>query len=189
MLELLTGQVDLYRQIEWRPRVTVADLREKTRDLEEAIHHRIEDFEGSYQAQVARVLVCEPYHDRDDETSRNQEVKVRLTKPLPEEFPRKEKKILGRSLRKLLREYEKDTGCRVTEVLVGLKGYPVEVRTDVLAYPERLLETRRRALEEDIDGLLCGFEGDTQGQVSRVKITRVGSEEYVVKVRLACSRT
>jgi hypothetical protein len=88
----------------------------------------------------------------------------------------------------LLRKYERETGCRVTEVLVGLEGNPVEVRTDVLAYPGRLLATRSRALEEGIEGLLDSFERDTQGQVAKLEVTRVGPEEYAVKVR-TCSRT
>src|SRR6476660_2170685 len=165
--------------------MTVDELREKTRDLEEELYYKIEDFEGIYKARVAEVLVDEPYHDRDDKTSRDQEVKVRLAKPLPDEFPKKEKKILARTLRTLLRKYQKETGCRITEVLVGLEGYPVEVRADVLAYPQRLLKNRRKALEEDIESLVNSFETETQGRVEKVKVARVDSENYVVNVRLA----
>src|SRR6476660_1296030 len=123
--------------------MTIDELTEQTKNLEEALHYLIEDFERLYDAGVVEVQVLEPYHHREDETNRDQEVKVRLD-PLPEGFPKKEKKILERSLRKLLRSYEKETGCRVTEILVHQEGYPVEVRVDLLAYPQRLLKSRRK---------------------------------------------
>jgi hypothetical protein len=85
--------------------MTVEQLTEQTKSLEESLHYLIEDFEGLYKAGVAEVQVIEPYHNREDEKSRDQEVKVRLD-PLPEGFPKKEKKILERGIRKRLRAAE-----------------------------------------------------------------------------------
>jgi hypothetical protein len=164
--------------------MTVDELADQTKNLEETLHYLIENFEDLYDARVAEVQTLEPYHDREDETSRNQEVRVRLD-PLPHGFPKKEKKILERRLRKLLRSYEKETSCRVTEVLVR-QGYPVEVRVDLLAYPQRLLRERRKALGEHIEGLLDSFEQDTQGRIAEILVEE-GEEGYIVKVRLAPS--
>jgi hypothetical protein len=97
----------------------------------------------------------------------------------------REKNILERGLRKRLRSYEKGTGFRVTEVLVRQEGYPVEVRVDLLAYPQRLLKARRKTLGEDIEGLLNSFEQDTQGRIAEILVEE-GQEGYIVKVRLAC---
>lgn len=165
--------------------MTVEQLTEQTKDLEESLHYLIEDFEGLYKAGVVEVEVIEPYRDRDDETSRNQEVKVRLD-PLPEGFPKKEKKILERGIRKRLRQYEEQAGCRVTAVLVRQEDYPVEVRVDLLAYPQRHLKARRKELEEEIAGLLDSFEQDTEGRVAEV-VVEDREEGYAVTVRLAAS--
>jgi hypothetical protein len=74
----------------------------------------------------------------------------------------------------------------VTAVLVHQEVYPVEVRVDLLAYPQRLLKARRKELEEEIAGLLDGFEQDTEGRVAEV-VVEDGGEGYTVTVRLAAS--
>jgi hypothetical protein len=166
--------------------MTIDELTEKTKNLEEELQYRIEDFEGlNRPARVTEVRVLEPYHDREDETSRNQEVEVRLNSH-PQGLPQKEKKTLERRLRKLLREYERGTGCRVTEVLVRQeRGYEVEVRVDLLAYPQRLLKKTRKTLEVEFEGLLHDFASRTQGRIAEIQVTEVGPESYSVQVRLA----
>jgi hypothetical protein len=165
--------------------MTVEDLREKTSGLEETLHNRIDDFERLFGADVVEVQILEPYQDRKERASRKQEVKVLLKRPYPQGFKKREKKILEREIRTLMRRYERETGCRVTEVLVGLEGYPVEVRIDALAYPQRLLQRSKKDLEEEIAGRLDGFTGRTQGRIARIDIVGSEDETYGVRVSLA----
>ena len=166
--------------------MTIDELTEKAKNLEEELQYRIEDFEGQNRpARVTEVRVLEPYRDREDETSRDQEVEVRMD-PNPQQFPAKKRQALEQDLRESLRDFESGTGCRVTEVLVRQEGgYEVEVRVDLLAYPQRLLKKTRKTLEEDIEGLLHDFASRTQGRVAEIQVTEAGPESYSVQVRLA----
>jgi hypothetical protein len=160
-------------------------LKEKTKHLEGELQQLLDDFASETGFGVAEVLVVEPHHDQEDESSHDQEVEVRLAPPNRERPPKKETKTLGRKLKTLLKAFESGTGCRVTEVLVGQEIYEVQVRIDLLPYPQRFLKDATKRLEGELQEMLCDFARRTQGRVAEVLVTEEGPENYDVQVRIA----
>src|SRR4051794_38362959 len=127
--------------------MTVDELKEKTKHLEGELQQLLDDFASETGFGVAEVLVVEPHHDQEDESSHDQEVEVRLDSPNRQRPPKREKKTLQRALKAFLQAFESGTGCRVTEVLVGQEVYEVQVRIDLLPYPQRFLKNATKRLE------------------------------------------
>lgn len=109
--------------------MTVEELRERTRHLEQALNHLLRDFEEESGCRIKAVQVVE-----DGPEIYDMEARVRLRAP-PQRV-NAWRKLLEGVIKDLLRNFEEETGCRVVEIQRSERGM-VALRLDPLPYPQR----------------------------------------------------